>query len=172
MAKTIVVNNAFQKKYTYTLTEKEGKNFDKDFKPDLTPRQMLRLGIFGGAYFIGVANLMPKELPKEWWKGVMLSVDGGKHAELNYFKTNASQPLSVWQKKGWIARVDPHGWFEWYCRYYRGRRCDDDARQIKRWKAMTRHVTQVSNNCRARDIYCRPRQRQALLHWAYDTRKM
>lgn len=172
MKKIITVNNKFQKNYKYTLTEKEGKNFDRDFKPDLTPKQMLKIGVFGGAYFIGVDNLIPKDLPKGWWKGIKLSKDGAKHKELNFFKVDASQPLSVWQKKGWIHKSDPHGWFEWYCRYHMGRRGPDDARQIKRWNAIRRHVGQIVKNCRAGDINCRPRQRQALLHWAYDSRKM
>lgn len=174
MAKTIKYSDSFQKNYAYTLTEKEGKNFDPEFKPDLTPKQMLGLGVFGGAYFIGVNGGIPSDLPKEWFRGVELSEDGEKHKELNYFGIRASQPLSVWKKKGWIDKRDPHGWFEWYCRYYMGRRLNDgeDERQIKRWKAFRRHAAQVSQNCRPGDEMCRPRQRQALLHWAYDSRKI
>ena len=149
-------------------TVKMKKNFDPRFKPDLTPKQMLRLGVFGGLYFSDT----PKEFPKEWFKGAKLSHDGRRHKELNYFNVNASQPLSLWEAKGWIHPQDPRGWFQWYCRYYLGRRSDDDERQIKRWLAMRRHIAQMKNNCRAADIFCRPRQRQALLHWAYDSRKM
>ncbi|MBP6884070.1 MAG: hypothetical protein KBC06_02455 [Candidatus Pacebacteria bacterium] len=145
-----------------------GKNFDPRFKPDLTPREMLELGIFGGLYFSDT----PKEFPKAWFTKAKLSPDGKRHKELNFFGVNASQPLSVWQAKGWINPQDPRGWFEWYCRYYMGRRTADDERQIKRWLAMRRHITQIKNNCRAGDIFCRPRQRQALLHWAYDSRRM
>jgi hypothetical protein len=140
----------------------------KIFKPDLSPKEMLELGVFGGLYF----SDKPKEFPRNWFQNAKLSTDGKRHKELNYFKVNASQPLSVWQAKGWIHPQDPRGWFEWYCRYYMGRRTDDDERQIKRWRAMRRHITQIKNNCRAGDIFCRPRQRQALLHWAYDSRKM
>jgi len=143
-------------------------NFDSLFKPDLTPKEMLELGVFGGLYF----GDKPKEFPKSWFVRAKLSPDGKRHKELNFFGVNASQPLSVWQKKGWINPQDPRGWFEWYCRYYMGRRTDDDERQIKRWLAMRRHITQVKNNCRTGDIFCRPRQRQALLHWAYDSRKI
>ena len=142
--------------------------FDPRFKPDLTPKEMLALGVFGGLYF----SDKPKEFPKSWWKSAKLSPDGKRHKELNYFGVNASHPLSVWLAKGWINPQDPRGWFEWYCRYYMGRRTVDDERQIKRWLAMRRHIMQIKNNCRTRDIFCRPRQRQALLHWAYDSRKM
>ena len=170
--KKIIYSDNFQKTYTYFLVEAEGKNCDPDFKPDLTPAQMLKLGVFGGAYFIGTKSLMPDDLPKKWFIGAELSKDNKKHSELNFFGVSASQSLAEWKQKGWIHKQDPHGWFEWYCRYYLGRRSDDDARQIKRWKAMSRHVAQVRANCRAHDVYCRARQRQALLHWAYDSRNI
>lgn len=167
--RSIKVKDNFQKGYQYVLTEKVGKNFYPEFKPDLTPKQMLAMGIFDGWY---VDNDYAKEFPKDWFARAKLSKVGGPDVSLNFFKVHASQSLSVWQKKGWIHKDDPRGWFQWYCRYYMGRRHEDDARQIKRWKVMSRHVTQVSNNCRVGDINCRPRQRQALLHWAYDSRKI
>ncbi len=111
------------------------------------------------------------EFPAEWFAGAKLCHE--RHdAELNYFSVNASQPLAVWRAKGWIYEEDPRGWFQWYCRYYMGRRCPDDARQIKRWKAMTRHIAQVKKHCAVGDLDCRRRQRQALLNWAYDSRKL
>jgi len=91
---------------------------------------------------------------------------------LNFFGVNASQPLSVWRAKGWIHPDDPRGWFQWYCRYYMGRRHPDDERQIGRWRAVRRHVAQLRQNCPPRALDCRPRQRQALLHWAYDSRRI
>jgi hypothetical protein len=169
MKKKVVVNNIMQKGYVYFLTEKAGKNFHPDFKPDLTPRAMLELGIFGGVYF----SDKPKEYPKSWFTKAKLSKDHKHHKELNFFKVNASQPLAVWRKNNWISKDDPRGWFEWYCRYYLGRRLEkEDDRQIKRWKAIRRHIGALVKNCRKGDIFCRPRQRQALLHWAYDTRKI
>jgi hypothetical protein len=166
--KKILVNDVAQQGYSYQRTEKVGKNFHPDFKPELTPQEMLELGIFGGLYF----PVIPDEFPKVWFKNARLSPDGKKHKELNYYGVHASQPLSVWQAKGWIHKDDPRGWFQWYCRYYVGRRREDDARQIKRWKAIRRHVAQIVHNCRGGDDFCRPRQRQALLHWAYDARKL
>lgn len=169
----LIANNTFQKKYKYELVRPIGKNFDIEFKPDLTPKEMLKMGVFGGAYFIGVKGLIPNDLPKSWFKGVKLSKDSLKHADLNYYKIEASQPLSVWKQKGWIYKDDPHGWFEWYCRYYMGRRIpEEDRRQIKRWKAIKRHVGAIAKNCRARDLNCRRRQRQAVLHWAIDSTKI
>lgn len=166
--KTVIVNNKMQKGYKYVLTEPVGRNFDPEFRPDLTPAEMLHLGVFGGVYMRDCGS----EYPKTWFSGAKFA-KGARDADINYFKVNASQPLSVWQAKGWIREMDPRGWFEWYCRYYMGRRIPaEDARQIKRWKAMRRHLGQIVGNCRAGDTNCRPRQRQALLHWAYDTRKV
>jgi hypothetical protein len=162
------VDENYQTGYSYPLTEPVGKHFDESFTPDLTPSQMLHAGIFGGDYF----NEIPAEFPAEWFKGVTLSPKGAD-AKLNCFGVNASQPLADWQRKDWIHPEDPHGWFLWYCRYYMGRRIpDEDQRQIKRWHAITRHVSQLQGACQPGDVTCRPRQRQALLHWAYDSRKL
>ena len=144
------------------------KDFDPDFRPDLTPQQMLELGVFGGAYFDDVST---DEYPASWFKNAKVS-DHGKDKELNYFGVDASQSREEWIRKGWIREQDPLGWFEWYCRYYLGRRSPDDARQIKRWRQMVRHVAQVKHACRAGDATCHTRQRQALLHWAYDSRRL
>lgn len=166
MKKKVVVNDKMQKGYTYYLTEPIGKKFHKDFKPELTPKQMLKLGVFGGRYMTDCK----KEFPADWYAKAKLCPE--RHdPKLNFFKVNASQPLSYWRKKGWIYKEDPRGWFQWYCRYYMGRRCKDDERQIRRWKAFKRHEAQVKKNCKKKDYSCRPKQRQALLHWAYDSRK-
>lgn len=167
--KKVRVKNKMQNGYEYELSEKMGKNFDKEFKPDLTPKQMLGLGIFGGVYMRDIAKT--NEYPKDWWKKAKFA-KAKKDPKINFFKTNASQSLTEWRKKGWIYKDDPRGWFEWYCRYYMGRRIPkEDARQISRWKKMRRHIAQISNNCRVGDIFCRSKQRQALLHWAYDSSK-
>lgn len=169
MKKKIIVNDKMQKNYSYDLIEPIGKNFDKEFSPELTPKQMLELGVFGGVYM----RDCKKEFPKDWWIKAKLAKDK-RNPELNLFKINASQPLSVWRKKGWINEEhDPRGWFQWYCRYYMGRRVPEyDNWQIKRWKQMTRHIGQIKKNCPKGALDCRPKQRQALLHWAYDSRKL
>ncbi len=168
--KKVVVNDNMQKKYSYTLTEPMGENFDPRFKPELTPKQMLALGVFGGVYMRDCA----KEFPKDWFKKAKFQKkDTYKRSpKINFFGVNASQPLSVWRKKDWIHPQDPRGWFQWYCRYYMGRRSEDDQRQIKRWVAIRRHIAQIVKNCNAGDYSCRRKQRQAVLHWAYDSRKM
>jgi hypothetical protein len=166
MPRTISAHDKMQKGYTYTLTAPVGRAFHSDFKPMLTPRQMLELGVFGGRYMTDCVT----EFPKSWFAKAKLSAV--RDSKLNYFKVNASQPLKVWRQKGWINPQDPRGWFQWYCRYYLGRRTSDDERQIRRWKAMGRHVAQIRNNCPSRALSCRPRQRQALLHWAIDARKI
>jgi hypothetical protein len=167
MPKTITVNDKFQRGYRYTLTAPAGRDFDPEFKPELTPAEMLALGVFGGLYMTDCA----KEFPKSWFTRAKLS-PGKRDNALNYFRVDASQPLAEWRRKGWLHEDDPRGWFQWYCRYYLGRRMDDDARQIGRWKAIRRHVRQIERNCEPGDVFCRPRQRQALLHWAYDSRKI
>lgn len=165
--KKVVVNDRMQRGYVYFLTEPPGKNFDPEFQPELTPAEMLALGVFGGKYLTDCVD----EFPDEWFRHAKLCRQRHDPA-LNFFGINASKPLEYWRAKGWIYHEDPRGWFQWYCRYYMGRRCPDDARQIGRWKAMTRHVAQIKRNCRKGDLNCRRKQRQALLHWAYDSRKM
>ena len=167
MNKKIIINDNMQKGYYY-LTEPIGKNFDSEFKPELTPREILELGVFGGKYMTDCKN----EFPPSWYKNAKLSPKI-KNVELNYFKVDASLSLKEWEDKGWIMPLDPRGWFQWYCRYYYGRRMpEEDRRQIKRWKAMKRHVGAVKKNCTPTDLNCRAKQRQALLHWAYDSRKI
>lgn len=166
--KIVEVNDKMQQGYRYALTEPMGRNFRPDFKPELTPKQMLELGVFGGKYMTDCT----KEFPKDWFRKAKLSPER-RDPSLNYFGVDASQPLSVWRKKEWIHPADPRGWFQWYCRYYMGRRMpEEDDRQIRRWKAIARHVAQLRRHCLPGDLDCRRRQRQALLHWAYDSRRI
>ncbi len=170
MSKVVLVNDRMQKGFSYKLTEPMGENFHENFKPNLTPKQMLALGVFGGIYMRDCIN----EFPADWFSKARLQKEGvyKQDPKLNLFGVKASQSLGVWRSKGWIHKDDPRGWFQWYCRYYMGRRSKDDDRQIKRWNAIGRHIAQVRYNCRPGDLFCRPVQRQALLHWACDSRKI
>ena len=166
--KLVTVSDRMQKGYRYELSAAVGRNFDPEFRPELTPKQMLALGVFCGKYMTDTR----KEFPKSWFNRAKLS-PSRRDCSLNYFGVDASRPLSEWRKNGWIHPDDPRGWFQWYCRYYLGRRLrQEDSRQIKRWKAFRRHIAQIRINCEPGDPFCRPRQRQALLHWAYDSRKI
>lgn len=163
----IEVNDKMQQNYAYLLTEPVGRNFHSDFQPELTPKEMLELGVFGGKYMTDCRE----EFPEDWFTNAKLCSER-HNPELNFFGVNASQPLSVWRRNGWIYHEDPRGWFQWYCRYFYGRRCPDDERQIKRWRMVRRHAAQLTKNCPPLALDCRRRQRQALLHWAYDSRKI
>lgn len=165
MKKKVIVNDKMQEGYVYYLIEPIGKNFHPDFKPELSPKQMLEMGVFGGKYMTDCKN----EFPKEWFEKAKLN-SKFHDPNLNYFGINASKSLQYWRDKDWIYVEDPRGWFQWYCRYYMGRRCQDDERQIKRWNQMVRHIAQIKKNCPQGFIECRKKQRQALLHWAYDSR--
>jgi len=163
----IVVHDRMQDCYRYELSAPIGSGFAPEFRPELTPHEMLVLGVFGGKYL----NDCRHEFPPEWFESAKLS-PARRDPSLNCFGVDASQPLAVWRERGWIHPDDPRGWFQWYSRYYMGRRCADDARQIARWKGMVRHVAQIRAHCMPEDLSCRPRQRQALLHWAYDSRRI
>jgi hypothetical protein len=166
MRQIVVVNDRMQRGYVYDRAQPIGRNFDPAFAPELTPKQMLELGVFGGKYMTDCR----REFPASWFRRAKLSVSR-RDPRLNFFKVNASLPLAAWQRKGWIHPQDPRGWFQWYCRYYMGRRTSDDGRQIRRWRAIARHVAAIKKHCDKGDLECRRRQRQAVLHWAYDSRK-
>ncbi len=167
MKKKIIINDKMQKGYYY-LTEPMGENFHEIFKPELTPKQMLELGVFGGKYMTDCTD----EFPADWFENAKLSPDK-KDITLNYFGVDASLSLKQWQLKGYIHPMDPRGWFQWYCRYYYGRRLDyEDIRQIKRWNNYKRHLYALKKNCEPFNMECRKKQRQSLLHWAYDSRKI
>ncbi|MEQ3672922.1 hypothetical protein [Pseudophaeobacter sp.] len=159
----ISVSDRMQQGYSYRLTAKMGEDFDESFTPFHSPAEMLALGVFEGKYLNDCRN----EFPASWFEKARLSAQ--PDASLNYFGIKSRQPLGHWQDKGWIYGPDPRGWFQWYCRYYLGRRLAEvDQIQIKRWRGFARHAGQIRANCYPGDVFCRPRQRQALLQWAYD----
>ncbi len=160
----IIVFDKMQQNYSYETTEPEGQNFSPLFHPELTPKEMLHLGVFEGKYLTDCQN----EFPQEWFINAKLSP---KEPDIscNYFKVKSRQSLPIWQTKGWIFEPDPRGWFQWYCRYYLGRRLPIiDTIQIKRWRSFQRHKAQLEKNCFPFDLNCRKKQRQALLQWAYN----
>ena len=160
----IRVNNKMQRGYSYQLSCLPGRDFAPDFKPELTPPQMLARGVFEGHYLTDCRA----EFPPEWFVHAKLCPNG-PDISLNQFGVKSRQPLSVWREKGWILGPDVRGWFEWYCRYYLGRRLPEiDRIQIVRWHSFYRHKAQVLKNCPPGHVECRPRQRQALLQWAYN----
>jgi len=162
----IIVNDMMQTNYSYCLTEPIGQNFCSEFQPQISPEEMLSMGVFGGKYMTDCRA----EFPESWFLNAKLS-SNIKNINLNYFQVDASLPLSTWKNNGWLHKYDPRGWFQWYCRYYMGRRVvSEDLRQIKRWKAMKRHIGAIRKYCESGDMNCRRKQRQALLHWAYDSR--
>ena len=147
------------------IKKKINQNLDyyKIFKPQLAPKKMLELGVFGGSYF--GTNI--KEFPKSWFENAKISKSFD--VNINRFRTKAGLSREHWIKKGWIFKEDPLGWFQWYCRFYNGRRIAHiDEIQIKRWKNFRRHVTAIEKNCEKGDLGCRRRQRQAILQWAYN----
>lgn len=159
----IYVYDKMQKDYVYALTEKMGENFSPLFQPYFTPKEMLNLGVFEGKYLNDCQN----EYPSDWFENAKLS----PHPDIqcNFFKTKSRQSLKIWQQKGWIIEPDIRGWFQWYCRYYMGRRIPKiDNIQINRWRSFKRHQIQLEKNCTPYNFNCRKKQRQALLQWAYN----
>lgn len=166
--KRIEVHDLMQDGYTYELVAPAGAEFDPRFTPGLSPSEMLHLGVFGGKYLTDCTD----EFPHEWFEGARLCHEEHR-PELNYFGVNASLPLAEWERRGWIHPDDPRGWFQWYCRYWMGRRMPrEDERQIRRWLAFRRHVAQLQRACPEGFEECRPKQRQALMNWAYDSRRL
>ena len=159
----VTVNDKMQQSYEYLISAKMGSNFENQFEPYFRPDTMLGMGIFEGKY----CNDCQDELPSGWFKDAKICKT--PDPKINYFGVKSRQSLSAWRDKGWVIGPDPRGWFQWYCRYYLGRRLPEvDQIQIKRWRAFRRHEAQVRANCEPGDRQCRPRQRQALLQWSYD----
>ena len=160
----MIVHDKMQQGYEYEYSAPIGKNFAADFAPQLSPQQMLMLGVFEGHYMTDCQN----EFPPDWFANAKISPQKPA-VDLNFFGIKSRMSLREWQEKGWIFEPDPRGWFQWYCRYYMGRRLEEiDCIQIKRWKSFKRHAAQIEQNCLAFDLDCRKKQRQALLQWAYD----
>jgi hypothetical protein len=159
----VEVEDRMQRNYGYRISAPTGECSMPGFEPRFAPAEMLALGVFEGKY----CNDCTDEFPADWFTEAQIGDrPDPKH---NYFGVKSRQPLSYWQAKGWIIGPDPRGWFQWYCRYYLGRRLDDvDLHQIQRWRSFARHAGQIRANCEPGDIFCRRKQRQALLQWSHD----
>jgi len=164
-----------------------------DFRPNRTPKEVLQAGSFGGTYFrpiyssVTKKNYGPevyKELPEDWLKGLNIKTQVASpnyDVNKNKFKVKCGGSLEMWETSGWMVEQDPYGWFQWYCRFFQGRRSDDDERQIGRWqrcagvKGRWRNnlVTKVFHSKAQRfdDPAISPVVRQTLLHWAYELTK-
>lgn len=166
------------------------------FKPNLTPKECIQKGIFGGIYFNPVGgkpgiiskriNINYKEFPDDWFEGLNESIYRGKEYNkyVNKYKVVSGKNQEFWERKGWINKQDPRGWFQWYCRYYMGRRSEDDERQIKRWngvcgkkgrwkkflinKIISKSKTKDDVIKNLNDYSISPKVRQLLLHWGYE----
>ena len=166
----IKVYNKMDNGYSYTLSKNIGEIDHPEFTPYFTPAEMLEMGVIEGKYL----NDCILEFPREWYEDAIKSNSLSPHManiDCNCFSIKSRMPRGEWMHKGWIPQIegdpDNRGWFQWYCRYYIGRRIPElDNVQIKRWKAFKRHYGQVRKNCD--DLQCRPKQRQALLQWGYN----
>ncbi|KAJ1450851.1 hypothetical protein M885DRAFT_414235, partial [Pelagophyceae sp. CCMP2097] len=160
----------------------------KDFTPNLSPAEVLQAGSFGGTYYRSIDSAVTgvsygadewKEFPKEWFAGLNIKAQITAQAYnkgVNRYKVNCGGSLGMWESSGWIAQIDPYGWFQWYCRFYLGRRSSDDARQVSRWQkghgAKGRFRAQLLNKCLAAnttfdDEKISPVIRQTCQHWGY-----
>ena len=159
-----------------------------EFRPRLTPKQCIRAGVFGGIYFnprggkagvLGRAiSIDPAEFPADWFAGLPDAMYRARRYDkrVNKYGVVAGSDQATWERKGWIHPQDPRGWFQWYCRFFLGRRTPDDARQIRRWLGVAgprgRWRAALVNRLRDRgaradDPSISPVIHQTLLHWAY-----
>lgn len=147
----------------------EPKAYDLEggFMPDFSPYRMLQLGVFGGAYFAAAKPRDFKGLQPRTAKLAKLNV-GPFDTYHNCFGVAAGLSYAEWYERGWMHNDDPLGWFHWYCRYYAGRRHEDDARQINRWQKYKqrwgdRARSQLYSTGRISSVIM-----QGLLQWSID----
>ena len=160
-----------------------------EFKPNLTPKRVFEMGAFGGTYFRPIyssvtnKNYKSKNVIREF-KNWFTKIDNDKKVtssnydkQVNKYKVKCGSSLESWEKSGWISKQDPYGWFQWYCRFYRGRRTKDDRRQIDRWLKLAgpngRFKKRLINMIKKKgtiynDYEVSPVIRQVLLHWGYE----
>jgi hypothetical protein len=164
-----------------------------EFKPNLTPKQVLRMGSFGGTYYRDIhssvtgknykGKTLIKKLPDDWFKGLNIDtkITSSKYdKKINKYGVKCGSSLEAWESSNWIMAQDPYGWFQWYCRFYTGRRTKDDRRQIDRWLKLTGpkgrfRRTLMNKIIKAgasfNDESISPVIRQTLQHWGYKLTK-
>jgi hypothetical protein len=164
-----------------------------EFRPNLTPKQILKMGSFGGTYFRDIHSSVTnknykgktviKEYPDDWFKGVNIEkkvISSNYDKNVNTYKVKCGSTLEDWESKDWISKQDPYGWFQWYCRFYMGRRTKDDQRQIDRWLRLTgpkgrfkrslmNKIINAGKNYNDKSVS--PVIRQVLQHWGYKLSK-
>ena len=159
-----------------------------EFKPNLSPHEILKMGAFGGTYFRPIYSSVTKkhyksedvieEYPKSWFKGIDIEkmvISPKYDKKINKYGVKCGSDLEDWENSGWMDKQDPYGWFQWYCRFYRGRRTNDDDRQVKRWLALAgpkgrfkkRLINMIKDkDAKYDDATISPVIRQTLQHWA------
>ena len=160
-----------------------------DFRPNLTPSEVIKMGSFGGTYWRPIYSEVTKkkyknihlQYPKSWWKNVpnhwMVNEFENYDKTVNKYGVQVGTTLEFWESKNWITKYHPYGWFHWYCDFYSGKRCPDDERQIKRWirtagpnSRFRRMLINLikKNNTKYNDFLISPKVRQTLQHWGYQ----
>ncbi|XP_013381044.1 uncharacterized protein LOC106152097 isoform X2 [Lingula anatina] len=162
-----------------------------EFQPNMTPKEVLQAGSFGGTYFRPIKSSVTgksysgvwKELPSDWLAGLNIGkqVSSPTYSEkVNTYKVKCGGSLEMWESSGWMHKQDPYGWFQWYCRFYQGRRTADDARQIGRWLRCAGQTGRwkgnliskcVNTGCSYDNFAVSPVVRQTLQHWGYRLTK-
>jgi hypothetical protein len=163
-----------------------------EFTPNLTPKEIFKMGSFGGTYWRPIySSILKKEFnnqhkkyPKTWWKKIpqnLLTTPWEDYDNsINKYKVKVGTTLEFWEEKKWIKETHPYGWVQWYCSFYSGKRSDDDERQIKRWvntaglKSRFRRnlINQIHKKKTKYDDYeVSPKIRQTLQHWGYELQK-
>lgn len=159
-----------------------------EFHPNMTPKEVLQAGSFGGTYFRPIYSSVTGkqykdeallELPSDFTEGLNRKkmVTSSKYDEgVNTYKVKCGGSLEMWEESGWIHKQDPYGWFQWYCRFYGGRRSADDERQVGRWLRCAGPTGRWKNNlimkcyrggAQYNDPNISPVVRQTLQHWGY-----
>lgn len=158
-----------------------------EFRPNLTPLQVIKRGSFGGTYFRPIKSTVIGKNLKNFHKRYRFFDKVSENlltrswedydVNINKYKAKVGTTLEFWEESGWISKYHPYGWFEWYCDFYSGKRCEDDRRQIDRWLhtagPKSRFRRNLINQIKRKkttynDFSVSPKIRQTLQHWSYE----